>query len=84
MSLVFTFSSIFNKAVIASLVAMIINIALSLLNTFEYKWNPYNLIGTSSILKDKDVSVCLYISIVLIIVFLSLAVRIFKNRSIYN
>ena len=84
MSLVFTFSSIFNKAVIASLAAMVINIVLSLINTFEYKWNPYNLIGTSSILKDKDVSVCLYISIVLIIVFLSLTVRIFKNRSIYN
>ena len=84
MSIVFVFSSIFNKGVIASLTAMVINIALSLLNTFEYKWNPYNLIGASSILKNKDISLCLYISIVLIIVFFSLAVRIFKNRSIYN
>lgn len=82
-SIVIPFTKGIGKSTLALAKIIYYSIVVSI-NTFEYKWNPYNLIGTSSILKYKDVSVCLYISIVLIIVFLSLTVRIFKNRNIYN
>lgn len=79
---VFFFSSIFKKSLVAALMAMVINIGLMFLNTFDFEFNPYSLVIDASKLVEEIQFKPAIISIILTVVLLFASIYIFKNKEI--
>lgn len=82
LSLIFLFSSLFKRAMGAALLSMGINIGLSLLNTFNYSFNPFTLISEGSKLSNQFPTKTLIITVILIILATMSSVLIFIKKEI--
>lgn len=82
LSLIFLFSSLFKRSMGASLLSMGINIALSLINTFNYSFNPFTLISEGSKLSNQFPTKTLIITVILIILATMSSVLIFIKKEI--
>lgn len=82
MSVLFFFSSFFNKGTMVALITMGINVILSLLNTFNYSFNPFSLVSEGAKLNGEILTKTITITLALSIVLLVASVYLFSKKEI--
>jgi len=80
LSLIFLFSSLFKKSMAVALLSMGINIALTLLNTFNYSFNPFILIAEASKLSTHLSTEPLIITVVLTVLAIISSIFVFMKK----
>lgn len=81
-SIVFLFSSMFNKGIVVGFFAMGINLVFVFIDTFGYKFNPFNLIKDAGVLSDKISNEAMIFTVLGIIICLMLSVFIFSKKEL--
>lgn len=82
MSVVFLFSSIFNRGIAAGFLGMGVNVGLIFLDTFGYKFNPFNLIKDAGVLNTEFSSAAIVVTIVGVLICLILSIVIFSKKEV--
>lgn len=82
LSLIFLFSSLFKKSMGVALLSMGINIGLSLLNTFNYSFNPFTLISEGAKLSTQFPTKTLIITVAFTILATMSSILIFIKKEI--
>lgn len=82
LALIFLFSSLLNKAMGAALLSMGVNIALTLLSSLKYSYNPFTLITEAGKLSTEFATKTIIITIILIIIVSVSSILIFTKKEI--
>ncbi|MCM8710324.1 ABC transporter permease [Clostridium sp. SYSU_GA19001] len=81
-SIIFLFSSLLKKSMEAALISMGLNIALTLLSTFKYSFNPFTLISEASKLSTEVSTKPLVITVAFTVISVVSAIVIFMKKEI--